>query len=173
MRKSLVLAALAAAVLIVPPTLARADEAAPVDSTLRADILELLEVTGASKVGVQMGAAMSQMMLQQLRIADPSIPERLIVIAQEEVVAIIDAEIGDLMDLIVPLYAKRLTREDVRGLIAFYQSDLGRKAVEVMPAIMQDAMRTGQAWGEQMTPRLIEAMDRRLQKEGYTPKRDG
>jgi hypothetical protein len=68
--------------------------------------------------------------------------------------------------LIVPIYMKHLTDEDVRGMITFYESPLGRKLVQVQPLIIRDSMAAGRQWGEAAAGRVI----RRLQEKGYSGK---
>ena len=138
-----------------------------------AEILELLDVTGGAKLGEQMGGTMTAITMQQVRTAHPDITKRYIEIAEEEIIALIERELGVLTDRMVPPYARHITRDDVRGLIAFYRTDLGRKTIEVMPAIMQDSIRMGQEWGIEVTPKLMRAIEKRLGQEGYTPRNDG
>jgi hypothetical protein len=41
---------------------------------------------------------------------------------------------------IVPIYSKYYTEEEISGLIEFYNSDLGKKTMEVMPEIQNELM---------------------------------
>jgi uncharacterized protein len=46
----------------------------------------------------------------------------------------------EMLDAMVPVYQKYLTKGDVDALIAFYSSPTGQKMLREMPAIMADAM---------------------------------
>ena len=66
-----------------------------------------------------------------------------------------------MLDSMVPVYQKHLTKGDVNALIAFYGSPTGQKILRDMPAIMQEAM-------ESMMPLMqkqMEAMQTRIQQE--------
>lgn len=59
----------------------------------------------------------------------------------------------DLMDLMVPIYDKYLTKDDINGLAQFYQTPLGKKMISVLPQLVIEtqtaAMNMGQGLGRQ------------------------
>jgi hypothetical protein len=55
-----------------------------------------------------------------------------------------------LLDLAVPLYDQNFSHEEIKGLIAFYESPLGRKTVSVTPEMMNEMMTRGQKLGEEV-----------------------
>jgi hypothetical protein len=55
-----------------------------------------------------------------------------------------------LMDLLMPIYAKYYTDEDLKGLIALYQTPLGKKMLTVLPKIMAESQAAGGQWGQQL-----------------------
>jgi uncharacterized protein len=57
------------------------------------------------------------------------------------------SSIDDLVDLLVPVYYKYLTQEDLEGLIGFYESPIGKKYASCTPLITQESMQVGQQWG--------------------------
>ena len=54
---------------------------------------------------------------------------------------------GEIRDKQIALYAKYFTQADVKGLISFYESDLGRKTVANMPSLMREGGEIGQQSG--------------------------
>jgi hypothetical protein len=66
----------------------------------------------------------------------------------------------------VGLYHKYFSHEEIRGLLAFYETPLGRKAGTLAPTISQEGMREGQRWGEALGPKLAERIRARLSREG-------
>jgi len=140
------------------------------DPAFRADILKLLEVTGAAKMGEQMASLMSSQVLEAFRQSAPSVPSRAFDIGKE----VLDAEFAkafsgpdSLLNLLVPIYARHLTQQEVKGLIAFYETELGRKTIAVMPAVMQESVQAGQEWGVKTAPRLQQVLMDRLKAEGF------
>ena len=143
-----------------------------IDESFRLDIRKLLEVTGSAQMGTQAASLISGQLLDGLKKAQPSIPDRVLELAKQ----VLDTEFaksfegpGGLTEQMVSIYATHFTREDVRGLLAFYSSDLGRKTVASMPAIFQEGALVGQRWAEQQAPRIVKALQDRLQAEGFTP----
>jgi uncharacterized protein len=61
-----------------------------------------------------------------------------------------NAEIPKLLDAAVPIYDKYLSDDEIKGLIQFYQTPLGRKALSVLPQITIDMQGEGQKLGQQI-----------------------
>ncbi len=73
------------------------------------------------------------------------------------------ASMDDLADMLVPVYKKYLTIDDINGLTAFYNTPLGRKYAQQSPAIMQESMNVGQQWG--MT--IGQTFAKKVKEKGY------
>lgn len=133
------LAALAFVVVAVHPHRAVAQAT---DSTKRVLILQLLEQMDAAG---SMFAAMEAALPAQ-RATNPRIPpvfwDRLLVEAR--------ARRGELLESLVEPYARHLSTDDIRQLIAFYESPVGRKLVAVQPALLQESTKIGQLWGQKV-----------------------
>ncbi len=54
---------------------------------------------------------------------------------------------GELEDGYVALYDRTLTTAEVRGLLAFYDSPIGKRFLEVQPVLMREGIALGQEWG--------------------------
>ena len=65
-----------------------------------------------------------------------------------------------------PIYHKYLTLEEIEGLIQFYKTPLGRKAISVMPKMTQEGMIAGQEWGQSIGPKFQQKVLDRFKKEG-------
>ncbi|NEW84922.1 MAG: DUF2059 domain-containing protein, partial [Mariniphaga sp.] len=48
---------------------------------------------------------------------------------------------------LIPVYKKHFTQDDVKAIIAFYESPAGNKLAEKTPLIAVEAMQSSQAWG--------------------------
>jgi hypothetical protein len=148
MKKS-ILAVLALALLCAGPAMSQAGNAAK-----QQDIRKLMELTGAAKVGQQIAAQMIPMFKQ----SNPQVPQKF----WDDVMKEFDTK--SMIDLVVPIYDKHLTHDDVKGLIAFYQSPLGRKMTSVMPQIAQESMQVGQQWGMQIAQRVQKRLEEQKKK---------
>ena len=53
-----------------------------------------------------------------------------------------------MVDLAMPVYDKYLSDADIRGMIEFYSTPLGKKIVQVLPQLMSECTERGRKWGE-------------------------
>ncbi len=58
-----------------------------------------------------------------------------------------------MIDLILPIYSKHFTLEELEQLIAFNRTPLGQKVIAEMPMVMKESMSAGQEWGRQLGER--------------------
>lgn len=138
-------------------------------SEKKADIIKLLEVSGALEVGKQMSAAVIQQMTQLLKSTRPDIPDEMYDILKEEINLIIDEQMtaeGGYFELANIIYHKYYTHEDIKGLLSFYKTELGEKLIKVQPQVMQESIQAGQMWGQALGPIIQERLIERFKKEG-------
>ena len=50
----------------------------------------------------------------------------------------------------VPIYDKHFSDDEIRGLIKFYETPLGQKAVSALPQVSNELREEGKTWGEQV-----------------------
>ncbi len=99
---------------------------------------------------------MNQMLIP-MKQAIPDVPDEF----WTKFLAKVDA--NELVELIVPIYAKHFTHDEIKQLLAFYQTPLGQKMIANQPAIMQESMEAGQEWGGQLGRQVA----KELEAEGY------
>ncbi len=133
----LVLALLTANISFAQTTADSKSDTTVVRDAFSNDIYKLLELTGSAKIGVQVMAQM----ITSYKQAMPNIPGEF----WTELMGEVDEQ--SLIDLIIPIYKKHYTPEDVKALIAFYQTPIGKKTIAVLPKITADSMIAGRAWG--------------------------
>lgn len=139
-----------AAALIAAPLLAVAERAEQAPST--DEVLELLEVTGASDMGLHV----MDILLTQFQMMAPEVPENYWTELRTE----IDPE--ELTALIIPVYQRHLSAADVDAALTFFRSAEGRNWIEKQPVMFEEAQLIGQTWGQQLGQRVFE----RLEREG-------
>lgn len=134
----------------------------------RTALRQLMFVTGATQIVEQFSDIFIQQMTQTLQSSRPDLPVRAFTVLGEEVQQVIAEEIegGSLETLFMPIYDKYFTLEEVRGLLEFYESDIGRKSIEVLPMLTQESVQVGQAWGASIGPKIGQRVTERLAKEG-------
>lgn len=108
-------------------------------------VRELLKVTGAGKLGEQM---MDNMIATYKKSISGMMDEFWEGFRKE-------ANADTLINMIIPVYQKYYTDEDVVQLIAFYNTELGKKVVKVLPGITQGSYDVGAAWGKTLGEKLV------------------
>lgn len=117
------------------------------------DIALLLEISGTAK--------QSQLILNNLldyfKKSNPSVPSEFWDAFMDKI------DMKELAALVIPVYDRYFTEEEIKSLITFYQSPLGQKIVQAMPLVTQETMDIGQKWGQQLAAKVI----KELKEKGY------
>lgn len=135
------------------------------DPTLDSDIMKLLTYTGASNLTAQLTALMTRAIMQQSKV--PEGPAAAIVseVVQATVANHVSGPNG-LVARMVPVYAKHFTHDEIRELLTFYGSDIGKKAVAVLPMALQEGAQIGQAWANELAPEIKTELEKRFRAQG-------
>jgi uncharacterized protein len=102
------------------------------------EIRKLLEATGTTKTMPQM---MDQM-IAEFRKALPNVPPQFWEDFRKEV------NVDELIGLIVPVYDKHLSLEDVKAANAFFATPAGKRFAEKLPVMSSESFEVGRQWGE-------------------------
>ena len=133
---------LVALVLTCSPAITRA----AVSPEKRVEIDRMLKLTGMEKL---IDGLMKQM-IDGSRAQMPDVPSEFWDRFSREVHG------NELIEMIVPLYDKYYSIEDLRAVNAFYSSPAGQRVLSTLPQIMKESMVLGQQWGEKMGQRIAE-----------------
>lgn len=135
----------------------------------KADIRTIFSMTGVLEMANVFAKATSHQIISAVQSARPDISSTLFEVIREETRNAIDeaiSEQGGLIDLLVPIYHRNFTHDEIKGLLSFYRTPLGQKLIAAMPVMMQESMAAGQQWVKQFTPILKERIRDRLRKKG-------
>lgn len=143
---------------------ASADEPGDVKA---AEIRRLIEITGVRQIADQVQIAATTQLVNQVQKSRPNIGMQTLALIRDEISSAFSSGVdapGGLIEQISGIYARHFDTEDIRGLIAFYETPLGRKTIAVMPAVMGESMVAGQRWAQSLEPeiqrRVIDALSR-------------
>jgi uncharacterized protein len=136
----------------------------------RADILRLFR---AMDTQAQMRQVMSDVMHQmgkmnreQLQKRHPGITEDELKEMDREFEEVSRAyPIDQLMDDMIPVYQKHLTKADVNSMIAFYSSPTGKKLLHEMPAMTSEAMQAAYPRMQKSLDDIMKRMDEKANQE--------
>ncbi len=132
----------------------------------KADIVNLLEITGALDIAEQMSVAVNSQMTANLKQSHPDIPPEMFDVMESEINSVINERIPDFIDLIIPIYDQNFEHADITALIEFYRSDIGKKTIQLLPTLMQEGMRIGQEWGMSIAPEIQRRLFERFKENG-------
>lgn len=169
MRTRLLLALALALSLIIPASPAHAGSPEELTAEKRADIVALMRQSGSEGLALSLSAGLARQITTAVKTARPDVPGRVLDIVERELVRMLAEKMGGpqgLMARMVPAYAEAFSHEEVRQLLAFYQSPLGRKAVSTVPRLMAQGQRIGQEMARELQPELRERLSEALKREG-------
>jgi len=66
----------------------------------------------------------------------------------------------DLVDMLVPVYQKQLTLEDVKSIIAFYETPVGKNFAEKTSLITKDSMDVSREWVTKLSEKIVEQLQK-------------
>jgi len=147
-----------------------AEEPAAPSPEARADVERLMELTGAHDPALveQMGGMIAQQIAQVIGGDNPEVVARCIeigsAIASEAINEMFSD--GDFKKEMNAVYAKYFSVEDIRQMIAFHETPVGRKSVEVMPKLMGESMQVTMRWMAKINPVIRERASKQLREEG-------
>lgn len=125
-------------------------ERAKIDPAKEADIRRLLDVMGAKAVAKQIMDGMEKnlkpMMVNSLPPGDYR--DRLVELFFEKFQS--RADMQQMLDMAIPGYDKYFSDDEIKGLIAFYQTPLGQKAMQVLPGLSAELQSQGSKWGQEL-----------------------
>ena len=121
----------------------------PADVSKRTDIKRLMELVETEKVGTQI--------MNHLRL---TLTKRRSKVPWDAFMA--EFDMNEFIEMVIPIYERHFTHDEIEQLIAFYESPIGKKMIKVQPQIVTESMTAGQEWAK----RLIERIKARLPEEG-------
>jgi hypothetical protein len=121
------------------------------------NIQKLMEITGAKEIQQQL---LSQI-FGNLQREYPNVPNRFWESFAQEL------KPDELFDQLIPIYAKYYTNQELEQLIAFYDTPVGKKTIQILPQLSAESADVGYRIGKQAAERAIQ----RLEAEGYLPNR--
>ena len=138
---------------IAPALMAQSTPAAA--ATKEESVRKLLNLTDAK--GTFKRAIEAQLNMMKGNV--PSIPPKF----WDEVLKEVDPD--KFMELIIPVYDKLFTKDEIEGMIAFYETPLGKKLVATLPQIITESSAAGDKYGQEVATKVI----KRMQAEGSFP----
>lgn len=138
------------------------------DTAKRADIQKLMALTGSEKLMDQMMAQMTQSMAaMRPKNSTPGQNEEFADYSQEFQKQF-SARRQAFLDISAEGFNRHFTHEDIKQLIAFYNTPLGQKMLAVMPQMMMETTQAAMQLGQEIAQGVATEMQKRQPRS--TPK---
>ncbi|MEZ5360717.1 MAG: DUF2059 domain-containing protein [Candidatus Zixiibacteriota bacterium] len=115
----------------------------PIDPAFKADIVKYLKVTGRERT-VKEGV---ESWLIPYKAQNPNVPDELWR-------NFIDIQFDEFLFKVVPVFAKHYTHQEIKDLIAFFESSIGQKWMSLGMKIRQDVEESYGNWNDEIELRL-------------------
>lgn len=77
--------------------------------------------------------------------------------------------INELTNLLIPIYERHVSEEDLDHLLAFYRSPPGKRFIKALPLITAESREVGEKWGEGLGRKVAEKISDKLAHGDYGP----
>ncbi|WP_291101141.1 MULTISPECIES: DUF2059 domain-containing protein [unclassified Flavobacterium] len=105
------------------------------EANFKADVLKLISISGADT---------------QIKVIKPQILNMIPEDKKENFSKEFDASIPSLHDKMAKIYMEIYSPEDIKGMLAFYESPVGKKMNEKAGELGQKSLQAGQEWGQEL-----------------------
>lgn len=154
------------------------DQALPADAPARNEVLTLLDLMQARKSFDAAMSTMKQIMRQSAeegfreRVPNPT-PKQLAALGAMVDGALDSFSQDEMINVVIPIYQRHLTKTDIEEMIRFYSSPVGQKLLHEQPQIMQESMQAGAELGRSRMNEIMAKFKERetelMDSEGNDP----
>lgn len=126
--------------------------------------MQLLDVDSMPE---QMADIMVTQVINQERAKTPNVSKKVEEVISSVIRNVVLEHSPKLFEMVEPIYDKYYTHSEIKELINFFESPIGRKYNAVLQPMMQDIIPIGQKWGQDIGPIAAKELEKELRKFGY------
>ena len=135
-------------------------------ATALATAKELIKETGAATAfNPLIAGVVEQAKLLYLQ-QNPALAKDLNEIA-EKIRTDLAPRFAELTDEMAKLYATQFTDQELKAILVFYQSPVGKKLLAKQPTVLDSSMKFAQTWANALSDQVIAQMRAELKKRGH------
>jgi uncharacterized protein len=113
------------------------------DATFKTDVLKVIQMSG--------GAASMELAKDQVAKMVPEAKRAAFIVE-------FNATLPSLYDKLADIYMKEYTHDEIREMIKFYETPVGKKITAKSGTIAEQAAKAGETWGQQLQPLVMKYM---------------
>ncbi|OJT25680.1 hypothetical protein BO221_07430 [Archangium sp. Cb G35] len=125
-------------------------------------VRRLMALTGAEDTGRQMMEMMTSHFEKSSSIP-PGFMEKFREVAQQE----------SIVDMLVPVYMKHFSEEDLDAAITFHESPAGKRFLAAQPRVMEEAKVVGEQWGVRLAEKALRALVEEEERKARPARHEG
>lgn len=122
------------------------------------DIEKLVKMTGVLKIGDQISEDLFLRMSDNLKAKHPDISFELLETLRVEIDAALQVTTPIFIKQLVSIYRKHYSYDEIRELVNFYNSPLGKKTIYMTQTLSNDTINTTRKWRLSLIPRIKESV---------------
>lgn len=74
---------------------------------------------------------------------------------------------AELLNEVSAIYAQRFTEQELKELLVFYKTPLGKKVINEEPIALELAMKKAQSWADDLYEKVLSRFRAEMKKKGY------
>lgn len=131
-----------------------------------ADAHKLLELTGATQLFNPLIAGVVEqaklLFLQQ----NPALGKDLNDVAAD-LRTQLAPRFSELTDEVAKIYAANFSEQELKAILAFYESPAGKKLLQRQPQVVDQSMKFAQSWANKLSEEVVAKMREEMKKKGH------
>jgi hypothetical protein len=78
-----------------------------------------------------------------------------------------DSKRAELLNEVAKIYARHFTEQELKDIVAFYKTPVGKKMIVEEPQALDESLKTAQAWATRFSDEVMERFRVEMKKKGY------
>jgi uncharacterized protein len=152
---------------------ARWAEAAAMDKEKHQNIAKIVEITGVLQNAMANVDRLLPQLINTIRKVHQEIPQEVLDALEQEGREEFHKAAPELIAPIIAIYDSNYSAEEIRELLAFYQSPFGRKLTQRMSQMALQTVAVAAAWGKNAGARVSGRIRVSAKEKGYDLERPG
>jgi len=74
----------------------------------------------------------------------------------------------EIVDIVATVYAQRFAEAELKEILAFYRSTVGKKFVGELPTVLEQSFIKTQEWGGKLSEQVVTRVRAEMKKKGHT-----
>ena len=128
---------------------------------------DVVEASGASRAFDPIIPSMLQRSINAFVPQNPDL-QKPIVESVQTIAPAFEKRRSEIIDIVARVYAVRFTEAELKELLAFYRSTIGKKFVAEQPAVLDESFRRTQEWSAKLAEEIVTALRAEMKKRGHT-----